>query len=152
MRAARSMGAARSFASAAKSAMPRRPLHKEQAAAAQVSEALFAVSLALDGPKLYSEAEDDLDGLLELDADEELALEESLRDAAAAEIIQLAAFSWAEFAASLSGPGSRGRYNTWLKSSDFFPVALQSPDRWFRHMFRFVFIYHVQIDIMVNSE
>ncbi|TBU42918.1 hypothetical protein BD309DRAFT_961919 [Dichomitus squalens] len=116
--------------------MPRRPLHKEQADAAMVAEALLAVSLAHDTPGIFSEADHEL----QLDADEDSEPEDdwSFRDAFAADVIQLAGFSWAQFAASFSGPGSRGPYNTWLKSQDFFPIALQSPDRWFRHMFRSV--------------
>ena len=127
--------------------MPRRPLHKVQADAAKLAEALLALSFALDGPVLDLEEdgpdgthprrqpEDDFDGESEAEEDDY-----ELRETLTAEVLELAGFSWAEFATSLSGTGLRGGYNTWLKSEDFFPVALQSPDRWFRHLFRFVHV------------
>ena len=52
------------------------------------------------------------------------------------EILEMHATITLQMAASLTGDGSRGSYNRYAKSADFFSTTLQSPDRQFRHQFR----------------
>lgn len=112
--------------------MPRPPLHRIQADAASVAEFLTYASAILDSDVVFN-LEDDSD-LLDQDDDE--VEDWMMDDRSGVELLQLAGFSWAGFSSSLTGTGSRGPYNAWPKSQDFFPAALQSPDRWFRHLFR----------------
>ncbi|KAK7027090.1 hypothetical protein R3P38DRAFT_2394612, partial [Favolaschia claudopus] len=58
-----------------------------------------------------------------------------LADNELTELLELVALDWMEIAAYL-GDTSRGPYNNIPKSTDFFSVLLQSPDRYFRNMFR----------------
>ncbi|KIL55493.1 hypothetical protein M378DRAFT_28554 [Amanita muscaria Koide BX008] len=52
------------------------------------------------------------------------------------EILELSALQWTQIALSMSGDGSRGPYNQFPKSADFFAISLQAPERYFRRMFR----------------
>lgn len=52
------------------------------------------------------------------------------------EVLEMHALVTFHMAFSLTGDGSRGSYNQYAKSADFFSTTLQSPDRQFRHQFR----------------
>ncbi|KAJ7586922.1 hypothetical protein C8J56DRAFT_1051221 [Mycena floridula] len=52
------------------------------------------------------------------------------------EILELQALHWTHTTMILAGNALRGPYNQVSRSEDFFKVALQAPDREFRHMFR----------------
>ena len=120
------------------SIMPRQLLHRVQAEAANLAEYLTVAATVLDSPDIFTDLGDHLPLPSFIDDEVEDFM---MNDHIVPEILQLAAFSWADFAMSLTGEGSRGPYNSWPKSHEFFTVALQSPDRWFRHMFRFVYLY-----------
>ncbi|KAF8219197.1 hypothetical protein L208DRAFT_1342330 [Tricholoma matsutake] len=51
------------------------------------------------------------------------------------EVLELSAFQWTQIALALSGDGSRGPYNQFPKSSNFFAVSLQAPEQYFCCMF-----------------
>ncbi|KAF8218451.1 hypothetical protein L208DRAFT_1383284, partial [Tricholoma matsutake] len=51
-------------------------------------------------------------------------------------IIELSALQWAQLALSMLGDGSRGSYNQFPKSTNFFSTSLQEPDQYFHQMFR----------------
>jgi hypothetical protein len=75
---------------------------------------------------------------LEEDEDDNILLddEDFEADDQISEIIELSALQWTQLALSMSGDGSRGPYNQFPKSTDFFSTSLQAPDRYFRRMFR----------------
>ena len=52
------------------------------------------------------------------------------------EVLELSALQWLKIVLILTGDGSRGPYNKFPKSIDFFSVSLQAPERHFRRMFR----------------
>jgi hypothetical protein len=52
------------------------------------------------------------------------------------EVLEMHALVTFHMAFSLTGDGSRGSYNQYAKSADFFSTTLQSPDHQFRHQFR----------------
>ena len=52
------------------------------------------------------------------------------------EVLELTALQWLQIVLILEGDGSRGPYNKFPKSIDFFTVSLQAPERYFRRMFR----------------
>ncbi|KAJ7226031.1 hypothetical protein GGX14DRAFT_386724 [Mycena pura] len=53
---------------------------------------------------------------------------------------------WLGIAEALRGNGTRGPYFQFLKSADFFELALQMPDRLFRYMFRYAHFYLTWIE------
>ena len=52
------------------------------------------------------------------------------------EVLELTALQWTQIVLALSGDGKRGPYNQFPKSTDFFAVSLQAPERYFWRMFR----------------
>ncbi|KAF8233233.1 hypothetical protein L208DRAFT_1267524 [Tricholoma matsutake] len=50
------------------------------------------------------------------------------------EVLELSAFQSTQIVLALSGDGSRGPYNQFPKSSNFFTVSLQAPEQYFRCM------------------
>jgi hypothetical protein len=44
------------------------------------------------------------------------------------EVLELSALQWTQIVLAMSGDGSRGSYNQFPKSSDFFAVSLQAPE------------------------
>ena len=82
----------------------------------------------LDGLGIQAEPAEDLDSFGYEDGDGEHAFEDFI-----SEILKMQATITLEMAASLTGDGSRGSYNRYAKSADFFSTTLQSPDRQFRH-------------------
>lgn len=110
--------------------MPRVPLYQLQADILESAEYTLLLSELLHDNILWS---DDVIEDIELEDDDE---DWEADDSAFYEALQLSAIDWAEFAASLTGNGSRGSYNSWPKCEDYFRIALQAPDCWFRHMFQ----------------
>ena len=74
---------------------------------------------------------------LEEDEDDNILLddEDFKADDQISEIIELSALQWTQLALSMSGDGSRGPYNQFPKSTNFFSTSLQAPDQYFRRMF-----------------
>ena len=92
---------------------------------------LFQYAVALD-----SDDHDDDDIPLDDSDDENLGLDsDSESDNGLSEILELSALQWTQIVLALSGDGSRGPYNQFPKSTDFFAVSLQAPERYFRRMF-----------------
>ena len=52
--------------------------------------------------------------------------------------LEIAGIHWESIAEHFHRTGPRGPYNQIPKSVDFFFVCLNAPDRYFRHMFRYV--------------
>ena len=86
---------------------------------------LYAVALDND-PDDDSDIQDDDKDFAGLDSD----------DNDLSEVLELTSLQWTQIVLSLSGDGSRGPYNQFPKSTDFFAVSLQAPERYFRRMFR----------------
>jgi hypothetical protein len=85
-----------------------------------LSEALFEASLALSfGDNEWISDDDDNSS------------EDDISD-----VLELTAFEWTRIAILMSD-GTRGPYNQFPKSRDFFSTSLQAPDRYFRKMFRY---------------
>ncbi|KAJ4463940.1 hypothetical protein C8R41DRAFT_872267 [Lentinula lateritia] len=53
-----------------------------------------------------------------------------------AELLELAGVMTLQLAMEMDGDGTRGAYNQFPKSNDWFPASLQQPDRWFRSNYR----------------
>jgi hypothetical protein len=88
-----------------------------------LSEALFEASLAL------SFGDNEL-----ISDDDENSSEDDISN-----ILELTAFEWTRIAILMSD-GTRGPYNQFPKSRDFFLTSLQAPDRYFRKMFRYAML------------
>ncbi|KAJ3712651.1 hypothetical protein C8R42DRAFT_313172 [Lentinula raphanica] len=73
--------------------------------------------------------EDLNDTALPLDDPEDDLLEDT-------ELLELAAVMMIQGALEIEGDGTRGAYNQFPKSLDWFPISLQQPDRWFRGNYR----------------
>ena len=86
---------------------------------------LFEYAVALD-----NDPNDDDD---DIPADDEDS--SSHNDNDLGEILELSALQWMQIALAMSD-GSRGPYNQFPKSADFFAISLQAPERYFRQMFR----------------
>jgi hypothetical protein len=87
---------------------------------------LFEYAVALD--------DDDNDHNIPADDDDSDSLTGNDNDLS--EILELSALQWMQIALAMSGDGSRGPYNQFPKSADFFAISLQAPERYFRQMFR----------------
>ena len=88
---------------------------------------LFEYAIALDNDDLNDD---------NISADDEDSDSKSGNDNNLGEILELSAFQWMQIALAMSGDGSRGPYNQFPKSADFFAISLQAPERYFRQMFR----------------
>ncbi|KAF9071346.1 hypothetical protein BDP27DRAFT_1401506, partial [Rhodocollybia butyracea] len=53
-----------------------------------------------------------------------------------AEMLEVTAVFMMQEALVIEGDGTRGEYNQFAKSKDWFPTSLQQPDRWFRSNYR----------------
>ena len=123
--------------------MPRKTLSAVQAELLDFTETLLVAADLLDDSDTGHF--DDLNGLDELGIPAEHAEEldsfeyqdgEDGFESFVTEILEMHATITLQMAALLTGDGSRGSYNRYAKSADFFSTTLQSPDRQFRHQFR----------------
>lgn len=111
--------------------MPRTTVAEAQADMLEYAEFLLVASELL--------ADDDiLEDLAQLIPEEEHEIYGLDSDKEVSELLELEGLLWLERASALSGTGSRGPYNQFPKSKDYFSTTLQNPDRQFRHAFRFV--------------
>jgi hypothetical protein len=108
------------------SQMPQPMKVQRQSDAIYTAEALLATSLAFDDDPDIEE--------MTLYEDQEQWDTDLFTDDTA-EILELSALNWMQIAEMMTGDGSRGPYNQIVKSTDFFSVCLQAPNREFRHMF-----------------
>ena len=123
--------------------MPRKTLSAVQAELLDFTETLLvAADLLDDSDTGHFDDLNGLDGLgipaehaEELDSFEYQDGEDGF-ESFVTEILEMHATITLQMAASLTGDGSRGSYNRYAKSADFFSTTLQSPDRQFRHQFR----------------
>ncbi|PPQ80935.1 hypothetical protein CVT24_012866 [Panaeolus cyanescens] len=105
-----------------------------QATILNISETLLMISgLVDDDDDILGEGHDDelamaLDDGNEFDYDED--------QDRVAEVLEYTSINWMLVAQFMMGDGSRGTYNQIPKSLDYFSTSLQSPDRYFRQMFR----------------
>lgn len=76
--------------------------------------------------------EDDDNDLAPLILEEE---QELYGDDDVSDLLELEDLLWLETASLLTGDGSRGPYNQFPKTQEFFSTSLQSPDHQFRHIF-----------------
>lgn len=97
-------------------------------AAGQMQTLAVARTRAADlEAQLYEDDDDDEEGRLTFELNEH-----------AAAYFRRTSTGLMAYASTLSGPGSRGRYNQFEKCAQFFPIALGWPDRHFRHEFRYL--------------
>jgi hypothetical protein len=121
--------------------MPRTTLSAVQAELLNFTETLLVAADLLndnidnlgDLPELISA---ELEELNDVNMDSFAAASKDAFDNYISEILEMQAIVTLQIASSLTGNGSRGPYNRFAKSADFFSTSLQSPDRQFRHQFR----------------
>jgi hypothetical protein len=92
----------------------------------------FLNLLFLSAGLLEEEHSDDLSELVDEEGED---VDDSQFEFQISEVLELMGATWLQTASALTAEGSRGPYNQW--SQDFFITTLQSPDRMFRHQFRY---------------
>src|ERR1700735_3979971 len=111
--------------------MPRVTIPEIQETLLEFSELLFLSANLLED----EDCSDDLSELVDEEGLEDV--NDSQIELQVSEVLELMGATWLQTASALTAEGSRGPYNQFPKSQDFFITTLQSPDLMFRHQFRY---------------